>query len=410
MKKILWVCNTPLSEIQKEVGVKNYKEGWLTGISNQLRKREDIELHYAFPQKKYRRTLNLKIDGITFWGFYDCHDTMYGTKEEGIRIFRSIINKINPDVIHIFGTELPHSLECINSVPDKRKIIVSIQGMTSEIAKVYLQGIPVLNRFSGNFRDGRYQCLITEQYEFHKRGMNEKEIFLRVENAIGRTEWDRERLKKINPDCRYFHCNETLRDVFYDDAWSIDKMQRHSIFVSQGNYPIKGLHILISALPLIRLKYPDTMVYVAGDKKFLSSNTSYGRYIKREIRKFHVENNIVFNGYLTDEEMKQKMLQAHLMVMPSLIKNSPNSIGEAMMLGVPVVAAKVGGIPSILRDGKEGYLYSGMNRRELAQRVCRVFSSDRLAKRFSGNGRKRGGVLYERANNAECLLRIYDNL
>ena len=101
MKKILWVCNTPLSEIQKEVGVKNYKEGWLTGISNQLRKREDIELHYAFPQKKYRRTLNLKIDGITFWGFYDCHDTMYGTKEEGIRIFRSIINKINPDVIHI---------------------------------------------------------------------------------------------------------------------------------------------------------------------------------------------------------------------------------------------------------------------------------------------------------------------
>ena len=42
MKKILWVCNTPLSEIQKEVGVKNYKEGWLTGISNQLRKREDI--------------------------------------------------------------------------------------------------------------------------------------------------------------------------------------------------------------------------------------------------------------------------------------------------------------------------------------------------------------------------------
>lgn len=187
-------------------------------------------------------------------------------------------------------------------------------------------------------------------------------------------------------------------------------MQRHSIFVSQGNYPIKGLHILISALPLIRLKYPDTMVYVAGDKKFLSSNTSYGRYIKREIRKFHVENNIVFNGYLTDEEMKQKMLQAHLMVMPSLIENSPNSIGEAMMLGVPVVAAKVGGIPSILRDGKEGYLYSGMNRRELAQRVCRVFSSDRLAKRFSGNGRKRGGVLYERANNAECLLRIYDNL
>lgn len=394
MKKILWVCNTPLSEIQREVGVKNYKEGWLTGISNQLRKREDIEFHYAFPQKKFRRTLNLKINEITFWGFYDCHDTMYEIKEEGVRIFRSIISKIDPDIIHIFGTELPHSLECINSMTDKRKIIVSIQGMTSEIAKVYLQGIPLFNRLSGNYRDGRYQCLITEQYEFYKRGMNEKKAFLNVENAIGRTEWDRERLTRINPGCRYFHCNETLRDVFYEDAWSIDKMHRHSIFVSQGNYPIKGLHILISALPLIRLKYPDTMVYVAGDKNFLSSGTSYGRYIKSEIRKFHVENNIAFDGYLTDEEIKQKMLQAHLMVMPSLIENSPNSIGEAMMLGVPVVAARVGGIPSILRDGKEGYLYSVMNRRELAQRVCRIFSSDRLAKRFSGNGRRRGGGYY----------------
>lgn len=50
MKTILWVCNTPLPEIQDAVDVKCYGEGWLIGISNQLRTREDIELHYSFPR------------------------------------------------------------------------------------------------------------------------------------------------------------------------------------------------------------------------------------------------------------------------------------------------------------------------------------------------------------------------
>ena len=227
---------------------------------------------------------------------------------------------------------------------------------------------------------------------------------------IGRTDWDKKCVQKRNAGCKYYHCSETLRDVFYEDSWDIRSIQRHSVFVSQAGYSIKGLHILIPALALIKRRYPDVLVYVAGDKAFLKRNTPYGCYIKKLIKQYSVEENIVFLGFFTAEKIKQQLLKTHVMVMPSLLENSPNSIGEAMMMGVPVVAAKVGGIPSLMSDGKEGYLYACMDKKDLARKICKIFLHDDLALKFSKNGRKTGAKLYNRSNNLDRLLEIYDEI
>lgn len=410
MKKILWICNSPLPEIQGLVGVRSYNEGWLIGISNQLRKRKDIVFHYAFPQYIRKRTVNKTIDGITFWGFYSCHKKPYCIEKENIKVIDSIIKKVNPDVIHIFGTELPHALECMKSISGKRKTIVSVQGLTSEIAKVYVEGIPWKDRLAGTFSQNKYRCILREQYEFYRRGMNEKKVLSSTENVIGRTDWDRKCVERINPKCRYYHCNETLREVFYDGVWDIKNIQKYSIFVSQAFYSIKGLHILINALPLVKKRYPGVMVYVAGHKDFLNKNTPYGRYIKKILAMYHVEENVVFLGYSTDEAIKQRLLQTHVMLMPSLLENSPNSIGEAMLLGTPVIASNVGGIPSILHDGVEGYLYSCTNKYELAKKICKIFKNDDLALKFSRNGRKFANMVYDRMGNMEQLMNIYNQV
>ena len=288
MKTILWVCNTPLPEIQRIAGINNYNEGWLIGISNQLRKREEIALHYAFPQNRHKKTIERIIDGIHFWGFYNCHKNLYIVKDEGIQTFKEIINQVKPDVIHIFGTEFSHSLECVESVSDKGNIVVSIQGLTSEIAKVYLRGIPFRNILAGRFVKGRYHCLLTDKMDFYRRGLNEKKLISTVENVIGRTEWDHACVKNINPICTYYHCNETLRNTFYSGEWEMENIEKYAIFVMQANYPIKGLHVLISALPLIKRKYPKVLVYIAGSKDFMINKSPYGLYIKFLIKKYRV--------------------------------------------------------------------------------------------------------------------------
>lgn len=410
IKKILWICNIPLPEIQDMVGVKSYNEGWLIGISNQLRNLKDIELHYAFPQHLYPKILNRRINGINFWGFYDTHRTSYEIKRSNISIFSKLVKKIEPDVIHIFGTEYSHALEFANSISDKNKIVVSIQGLTSEIAKVYLKGIPFIQQIQGRFSDGEYRCLINDRMNYFKRGANERRLLLNVKHVIGRTKWDKKCVKKINPKCYYYYCSETLRDIFYKDTWDIKNIQRHSIFINQGNYPIKGLHLFICALPLIKQKFPDVLVYVAGDKNFLSSGDAYGIYIKKLIKKYNLDNNFIFLGKLTDNKIKEKLLESNVLLMPSLIENSPNSIGEAMLVGTPVVASNVGGIPSILKHGVEGYLYPVMDRGKLSEFIIKVFEDDSLALYFSKNGRRRAKLQYSRENNINQLLKIYEQI
>ena len=168
--------------------------------------------------------------------------------------------------------------------------------------------------------------------------------------------------------------------------------------------------MLIYALPLIKKDYPDVMVYVGGHKEFLDKNTPYGRFIKKILAKYHVEENVIFLGYSTDEVVKQRLLNAHVMLMPSLVENSPNSIGEAMLLGTPVVASNVGGIPSILHNGVDGYLYACMNTRELADKICKIFKNDTLAMKFSRNGRKFAKLIYDKKRNMEQLLDIYNQV
>jgi Glycosyltransferase len=392
------------------VKIKSYNEGWLIGISNQLRKRDDIIFYYAFPQSSSTKVIKKSINGINFLGFYNNHKNAYKVEDENIKVLRSIINGVNPDLIHVFGTELPHELECIYSIPKKErnKVVVSVQGLTTEIAKVYTSGIPVKNRVFGKFNNNKYCCILSDNYEFYRRGMNEKKILQNVSNVIGRTEWDRKCVMSINQRCHYYHCNETLRDTFYEGSWNIENIQRYSIFVSQAYYPIKGLHILISALPYIKNRYSNVMVFVAGKKEFLSN--AYGCYIKKMMKKMDLENDIKFVGYLSDEEMKRWLLKSHIMLMPSMIENSPNSIGEAMLLGTPVVASNVGGIPSILDNGTDGYLYSSMDKIDLAKKVCKIFASDRVALRISENGKKAARFLYNKENNIEQLIRIYKEI
>lgn len=409
MIKILWVCNLPLLEVQNIFGIKSYNESWLTGISNQLRKREDIVLHYAFPQNRFKRTINKRINGITFWGFYNWNSNPYKLHKEREADIKTIIDIITPDIVHIFGTEYAHSLECIYSIKNDKKILVSLQGLTSELAKVYSKGIPIRNQLIGKIVSNKYQCILKEKYVFYQRGKNEIKVLSQIRNAIGRTDWDKACLKKINPTCAYYHCNEILRDTFYDGNWDISKIKRNSIFMSQASYPIKGLHILILALPIIKKKYPDVQVYVAGDKGFLTES-AYGDYVSSIIRKNNVERNILFLGSLSAEKIKKRMLKSHIMLMPSLLENSPNSVGEAMKIGTPVIASEIGGIPSMVHNKVEGLLYSPMDKSELAKKVCYIFSHDNLALFLSENGRKIAGNLYDRKRNIEQLMKIYNDI
>lgn len=112
-------------------------------------------------------------------------------------------------------------------------------------------------------------------------------------------------------------------------------------------------------------------------------------------------------GRLSAEEMKAQFLKSHLFVMPSALENSPNSLGEAMLLGVPCVAADVGGVHNLLTDGGDGMLYPAGDVEALADRIMEIFTKEAIVERFSDNARKHARVNHDAEQNYYRLIRIY---
>ena len=272
-----------------------------------------------------------------------------------------------PDVVHCFGTEYPRTLAMCRAFPRKDRILVGIQGLSAVYAKCYFADLPEAVVNSVTFRDlVKKDTLKLQQEKFARRGEMEIEAIWLAGNVTGRTAWDRHYTGEWHPGVTYYPMNETLRSNFYTGQWSREQCIPHSIFLSQGDYPIKGLHYMLLAMPRILKQFPDTEVYVAGNSltaygtwKEKLKISAYGRYLRKLLKEGHLEERIHFLGRLSAQQMKEQYLKSHLFVCPSSIENSPNSLGEAMLLGMPCVSAEVGGIASIFTGGEDGILYPG---------------------------------------------------
>ncbi|MBQ7944656.1 MAG: glycosyltransferase [Lachnospiraceae bacterium] len=428
--KVLWLCNIMIPFIAKSLK-QNFmvKEGWLSGLSEQLIKHSEennITLAICFPASencgfvKWDDALFVKnrTQGVDYYIFREdtVHPEIYdASMEDGLR---EIIADFDPDIVHIFGTEFPHALAMVKAWGQPKRTLIGIQGLCSEIAKVYMAGLPYSVQKKRTFRDIlKKDGLQQQQQKFVQRGKNEIEAIKLTGHITGRTDFDREVTAKINPNARYHFMNETLRDEFYQDCWNIDKIERYSIFLSQGNYPIKGLHYVLEALPEIIEKYPQTKIYIAGD--IITANdtlkdkikiSGYGKYLLKMIKDNELEKNVVFLGNQQAGRMCARLLKTHVFLCPSAIENSPNSVGEAMLLGVPVVSADVGGVHNLLSDRKEGLLYTAADVKQMQAAIYKIFADDKLAMSLSTNARLRAEKTHDAKTNYLRLLEIYHEI
>ncbi|KAF5032498.1 D-inositol-3-phosphate glycosyltransferase [anaerobic digester metagenome] len=207
--------------------------------------------------------------------------------------------------------------------------------------------------------------------------------------------------------------NETLREAFYTGDWSYNKCIQHRIFISQVSYPVKGFHTFIEALRDVSMFYPDVTVHVAGNditKRDLIGGNSYGLYIRNQLEKYHLQKKVCFCGSLNEEQMKHEMLAANVFVSPSNIENSPNSVGEAMLLGVPVVSSAVGGVMDLLEHKTEGFVYQSDAPYMLAHFVMKVFENLDLSYKMGKRAQEHARVTHDYQKNMDRLVEIYNSI
>lgn len=234
---------------------------------------------------------------------------------------------------------------------------------------------------------------------------------------IGRTDWDKSHVLLHNPRAQYFHGEELLREEFYRQSasWNTQHCVRHSIFMTASINPIKGMHLAIQVIHLLKQHYPDIQLSVPGigNIKRLSNRLwgeEYAVYCLHLIHKYNLEGNINLLPRLNEKEMVKELQKANVFLSPTSIDNSPNAVGEASMIGTPIVVTPVGGIPSIFQDEREVLFAPAGDPYMMAYQIKRLFENDELAISLSKNAYQKAIKRHDRESTALQYLQIYQKV
>lgn len=166
----------------------------------------------------------------------------------------------------------------------------------------------------------------------------------------------------------------------------------------------KGPDILLKAFSIVKKSYPNVMLVYAGRGE-----------IQAELEdlsvKMGLNDSVKFTGFVEEELKTLYYHSADIFCLPSVTMAEAFGIVnlEAMACGLPVVSSRLGGIPDIVQDGKNGIIVEPGDIEALANALTKLLEDDKLRAKMSLEGKKMSKN-YSWAKIAEETEKIYEDL
>jgi len=399
--KVLWFSLSPgLSAAH--LNDKSQGAGWLKSLEKNIQDKIDLSIAFTLGRTKYFPIKRHK------------HGKISKTKrrilnaiesESDIKLFLEIVDDVKPDIIHIHGTESPFGLvQKVVNIP----AVVSIQGIITVYRHKYFSTISYSDVLKySRLRSFLYSVTFVNVYKwFAKMALREQQIYSYTKHFIGRTAWDKRVTLALAPSAAYYHNDEILRDSFYKYEWNNNKPTGQlTLFTTNGSDIYKGIETLLECAYLLDVNKIDYKWQVAGLKK----NDEVVNIAAKSIRK-SISTNITFLGSLDEQSLVQALLKTHIYVATSHIENSPNSLCEAQILGVPCIATHAGGTSSLLEDNKDGILIQDGDPYSMAGAIMELKDNYDEAIIFGKNSRTKALLRHDPDKITTDLLNIYKNI
>lgn len=180
----------------------------------------------------------------------------------------------------------------------------------------------------------------------------------------------------------------------------VPKYDHSNYFVFVGRLSKeKGIAFLINAMRLIK----DATLYVIGTGG-----------LRSDLEKMVKENsldNVKFIGYLSGDELKSVIQNSMFTVVPSIVyDNSPLAVYESFALGKPVVGARIGGIPELIDEGVDGWLFEPNNEKDLAEKINFLLKNPEKIGLMGKNARRKAEQLFSPDAHYARIKSIYNKL
>jgi glycosyltransferase involved in cell wall biosynthesis len=369
--RILWFTNTP-SKAAKLFGYSSFGGGWIAALESLVVKENIHELGICFfyTGDEYKKVI---LDNVTYYGIPFKKQSKFQEiltrqqarlNDESADFFDTVITDFKPAVIHVFGTELGYGKILVNKFD---KVVFHLQGLVEPYSKVYFPTGFTINKILkfSSIKNRILALTFLHSYkDLNQRAKRELQILRHWKYFSGRTDWDRNYTHLINPAATYFHCDELLREDFFQHEWLLPPQTdfTKSILIGTTINPniYKGLDLIYKVLPLLS-NYPITWK-VFG----LKEDNELNVVIKNITNKKAANTSIKFYGQIGAAELIPELKTCHFFVHPSYIDNSPNSVCEAQLLGMPVLSSAVGGVPSLITHKEDGFLFNPQDKYDLA--------------------------------------------
>jgi glycosyltransferase involved in cell wall biosynthesis len=115
----------------------------------------------------------------------------------------------------------------------------------------------------------------------------------------------------------------------------------------------------------------------------------------------------VYGGFADREKLKTHLRDTTLLALPSLEDNCPMVVLEAMAAGVPVVAARVGGVPELMEEGRTGFFCDPLDASSMRQAVERVLVQSAQAQALAAHARQQARGRFHPKAIAQRHVEIY---
>jgi len=180
---------------------------------------------------------------------------------------------------------------------------------------------------------------------------------------------------------RIYPIENPVEDLFF--AVAGDPQPQRILFAGRL-IPRKGVHHLLAAFALLAPERPQAELVLAGEGE---SDRPYAEGLRQYVRERGLEGRVRFIGAQTVPNMAAEYARCAFVVLPSRQETASVVIQEAMAVGRPVVATRVGGAPYTIEDGRTGLLVDYGDERGLAEQMRRLLDDEAICRQMGAAAR-----------------------